>query len=99
MHNALSLKELWKEYTWTKTNMMQTFCLDSQKDRDDGICMLLFTVRDAFQESLGFSPFELVFGHSVGGPFWKKNGFVQILLLVYYIMWSILGISLQEHVK
>ena len=49
--------------------MMQTFCLDSQKYRDDGICMLLFTVREAFQESLGFSPFELVFGHSVGGSF------------------------------
>ena len=75
---------------------MQPFCLDSQTDRDDGICMLLFAVREAFQESLGFSPFELVFGHSVGGPFWKKNGFVKILLLVYYIMWSILGISLQR---
>jgi hypothetical protein len=49
--------------------MKQTFCLDTQKDRDDWICMLLFAVREAFQESLGFSPFELVFGHSVGGPF------------------------------
>ena len=70
-----------------------------QKDRDGGICMLLFVVREAFQESLGFSPFELVFGHFVGGPFWKKIGFVKIPVLVYYIMWSILGISLQEHVK
>jgi hypothetical protein len=69
MHSALSLKELWKEYTRPKTNMIQTFCLDSQKDMDDGIFMLLFAVREAFQESLGFSPFELVFGHSVGGPF------------------------------
>jgi hypothetical protein len=40
--------------------MMQAFCLESKKDRDDGICMLLFAVREAFQESLGFSPFELV---------------------------------------
>ena len=39
---------------------MNTFCLDSQKDWDDGIYMLLFAVREAFQESLGFSPFELV---------------------------------------
>jgi hypothetical protein len=45
--------------------MIQTFCFDSQKDRDDGICMLMFAVREAFQESLGFSPFELVFGQSV----------------------------------
>ena len=29
--------------------------------------MLLFAVREAVQESLGFSPFELVFGHTVRG--------------------------------
>jgi hypothetical protein len=45
--------------------MIQTFCLDSQKDRDDGICMLLFAVREAFQESLGFSPLHL---------FWTLRG-------------------------
>ena len=58
--------------------MMKTFCLDSQKDWDDGICMLLFVVREAFQESLNL---------------------LLLMLLVYYIMRSILGISLQEHVK
>jgi hypothetical protein len=78
---------------------MKTFCLDSQKDWNYGICMLLFAVREAFQESQGFSPFELIFGHSVGGPLRKKNGFVNILLFVYYIMWRSLSISLQEHVK
>jgi hypothetical protein len=31
--------------------------------------MPLFALREAFEESLGFSPFELVFGHSVGDPF------------------------------
>ena len=30
--------------------------------------MLLFAVREAVQDSLGFSPFELVFGHTVRGP-------------------------------
>ena len=39
--------------------MMNTFCLDSQKDLDDGICMPLFPVREAFQESLGFCPLNL----------------------------------------
>ena len=29
---------------------------------------LLFAVRESVQESLGFSPFELVFGHTVCGP-------------------------------
>ena len=28
----------------------------------------LFAAREAVQESLGFSPFELIFGHSVRGP-------------------------------
>jgi hypothetical protein len=48
---------------------MNTFCLDSQKDMDDGVHMLLFAAREAFHESLRCSPFELVFGHSVGGLF------------------------------
>jgi hypothetical protein len=61
-----------------KKNMMKTFCLDRQKDWDDGVCMLLFVVREAFQESLCL---------------------LLLMLLVYHIMWSILGISLQEHVK
>ena len=30
--------------------------------------LLLFAVRESVQESLGFSPFELVFGHTVRGP-------------------------------
>ena len=30
--------------------------------------MLLFAVKESVQESLGFSPFELVFGHTVRGP-------------------------------
>jgi hypothetical protein len=52
--------------------MMQTFCLDSQKDRDDGICMLLFAVREAFQESLGFSPLNLFLDTPWEVPF-EKN--------------------------
>jgi hypothetical protein len=54
--------------------MMKTLCLDSQKDWDDVICMILFD----FQESLSL---------------------LLLMLLVYHIMWCILGISLQEHVK
>jgi hypothetical protein len=56
--------------------MMKTFCLDSQQDRGDGVHRLLFAAMEAFHESLHF------FGHALGGPFWKKNGFVKILLLV-----------------
>ena len=49
--------------------MMKTCCLDSQKDWDDAIYMQLLAVREDFHEFLGISPFELVFGDSVGGPF------------------------------
>ena len=49
--------------------MMRTICLDNEKDWDEGKNLLLFAVRGSVQESLGFSPFELVFGHSVNGSF------------------------------
>ena len=52
----------------TLKNMIRSYCFDTEKDWDEGIHLLLFAVRESVQESLGFSPFELVFGHSVGGP-------------------------------
>ena len=52
----------------TLKNMMRCYCFDNEKDWDEGIPMLLFAARESVQESLGFSPFELVFGHSVRGP-------------------------------
>jgi hypothetical protein len=52
--------------------MMQPFCLDSQTDRDDGIRMLPFAVREAFQESLGFSPSKLVLNILWEVPFERK---------------------------
>jgi hypothetical protein len=64
--------------------MMNTFCFDSHKDWDNRVRMLLLTVREAFQESLCVIPFELVFGHSMGGPGKiLKDKFVKILLLVF----------------
>ena len=98
MHNAWVSMSLGKS-TPDINKYDENILFRQSKRLDDGICMLRFAVREAFQESLGFSPFELIFEHSVGGPLWKKNDFVKILLFVYYIMWSSLGISLQEHVK
>ena len=48
--------------------MIRSYCFDTNRDWDEGVCLLLFAVRKSVQESLGFSPFELVFGHSVRGP-------------------------------
>ena len=49
----------------TLKNMLKTYCHQTDKDWDEGVHFLLFAVRDSVQESLGFSPFELVFGYSV----------------------------------
>lgn len=52
----------------TLKSMIRAFCFELKKDWDEGVHLLLFAVRDSVQESLGFSPFELVFGHTVRGP-------------------------------
>ena len=55
---------------WHQTlkNMMRIYCFETEKEWDEGIHLLLFAARESVQESLGFSPFELVFGHTVRGP-------------------------------
>ncbi|KAL2102544.1 hypothetical protein ACEWY4_001712 [Coilia grayii] len=52
----------------TLKNMLKTYCLEFQRDWDEGVPMAQFAIREVVQESLGFSPAELVFGHSVRGP-------------------------------
>ena len=50
---------------------------------------MLFAVCESIQDSLGFSPFELVFGHSVCGPLkvlkeaWMSNEELTVNLLEY----------------
>ena len=51
----------------TLKTMIKMYCIENSKDWDEGV-HLLFAVRESVQESLGFSPFELVFGHAVQGP-------------------------------
>ena len=43
-------------------------CLEFKRDWDEGIPFALYAVREVVQESLGFSPSELVFGHTIRGP-------------------------------
>ena len=69
--------------------MMRTYCLEFDKNWDEGVHLLLFAVRESIQDSLGFSPFELVFGHSVRGPLkmlkeaWMSNEESSVNLLEY----------------
>ena len=52
----------------TLKNMIRSYCFDTEKIGMKVYTFLLFAVRESVQESLGFSPFELVFGHTVRGP-------------------------------
>ena len=52
----------------TLKNMLRTYCLENNCDWDQGVHLLLFAARESVQESLGFSPFELVFSRTVRGP-------------------------------
>ena len=41
--------------------------MNNEKNWDECIQFLIFAVRDTVQETLVFTPFELVFGHEVRG--------------------------------
>ena len=49
-------------------NIMKIYCFETVKDWIYCTRLQLLAVRESEQESLVFSPFELVFGHSVRGP-------------------------------
>ena len=49
-------------------SMIWIYCFETEKDWDEGIHLLLFASHKSVQESQGFSPFKLVFGHTVRGP-------------------------------
>lgn len=55
---------------WHQTlkSMLSKYCHETRKNWDEGVPFALFAISDAKQESLGFSPAELVFGHNVRGP-------------------------------
>ena len=49
-------------------SMLRKFTSRNQKDWDEYLPYLLFSYREVPQESTGFSPFELLYGHRVRGP-------------------------------
>ena len=52
----------------TLKNVLRMYCEDMGLDWDEALPLVLFALRDSVQESTGFSPFELVYGHEVNGP-------------------------------
>ena len=57
-----------ERFNGTLKQMLKRMCSDRPKDWDKYINAVLFAYREVPQESLGFSPFEIVYGISVRGP-------------------------------
>ncbi|XP_066969281.1 uncharacterized protein [Macrobrachium rosenbergii] len=52
----------------TLKSLLRKFCIESESDWDEGIDYLLFVIREVPSESLGVSPFEMLYGRKVRGP-------------------------------
>ncbi len=53
--------------------MLRMYCLSSRKEWGDGVPLELLAASEATQGYLGFSPADLVFGHTVRGPLKVHN--------------------------
>ena len=52
----------------TLKSLLRSYCVELGSDWEEGLPWLLLAIREVVQESTGFSPNELVFGHDVRGP-------------------------------
>ena len=59
---------LTEKFNGTLKLMLKRMCAERPRDWDRYLDALLFCYREAPQESLGFSPFELLYGRTVRGP-------------------------------
>jgi len=57
-----------EKFNETLKNMLRKMCAKKPKDWDRYINPLLFAYREVRQESLGYAPFELIYGRTVRGP-------------------------------
>lgn len=57
-----------ERFNGTLKQILRRLCAERPKDWDKYLSAALFAYRDATQESLGFSHFELVYGRTVRGP-------------------------------
>lgn len=52
----------------TLKSLLRAYCTELDRDWEEGLPWLMLAAREAVQESTGFSPNDLVFGHTVRGP-------------------------------
>ena len=52
----------------TLKSLLKKFCMERETNWDENLDLLLFVIREVPNESLGISPFEMLYGHKVRGP-------------------------------
>ncbi|KAI2665219.1 Retrovirus-related Pol polyprotein from transposon 17.6 [Labeo rohita] len=57
-----------ERYHQTLKATIRAYCIETGREWDEGLPFLLFATRESVQESIGFSPADLVFGNTVRGP-------------------------------
>ena len=63
-----SCNGLVERFNGTLKSMLRKLCEEQPKQWNRFIPALLFAYRDSIQESTGYSPFQLLYGHQVRGP-------------------------------
>lgn len=57
-----------EQFHQTLKSLLRAYCVEMDRDWEEGLPWLLLAAREVTQESTGFSPNELVFGHTVCVP-------------------------------
>ncbi|XP_063605479.1 uncharacterized protein LOC134780598 [Penaeus indicus] len=57
-----------ERYHQTLKSMLTKYCQETGNEWDLGVPLMLYAIRCTEQESLGFSPYELLFGRDIRGP-------------------------------
>ena len=57
-----------ERYHQTLKEVLTKYCIEHEQDWDEGLPFILFAIRNITQESLGFSPAELLYGRELRGP-------------------------------
>ncbi|KAK7474069.1 hypothetical protein BaRGS_00034675 [Batillaria attramentaria] len=66
-----------KRFNGTLKSMLRRLCSERPRDWDRYLPALLFAYREVPQESLGFSPFELLYGRTVRGQRSKSKRYAR----------------------
>ncbi|XP_070179133.1 uncharacterized protein [Littorina saxatilis] len=81
-----------ERFNGTLKSMLKKLCSEKPRDWDRYVPALLFAYREVPQESLGFSPFELLYGRTVRGPLvllkelWTKDPPAEVRTTAEYVV-------------